>query len=158
MKAWFLAFSLLITEVFAQDAFEAKSDKATLDAKNGIHCLTGNVRAKFNDKVFEADTIVIYMSRSNNKPTRIIAKGEVKYTDGANTVRARMCESDMKTVTFLQNVTIEGKEYGELKADRLVYEILSKKIRIFSQHRVKLVLSEKVENKIKQAMLRKKKK
>ena len=156
--AYFLALPLVITGVFADAAFEAKSEKVRLDTKNGVYYLTGHVQVKISNKVFEADKVVIYMEQCNNKPSRIIATGEVKYNDIDNTVKARMCKSDMKTVTFLQDVTIEGKEYGELEADRLVYEISSKKIKIFSHRRVKLVLGEKVENKIKQAVLRKRKK
>lgn len=130
-------------------AFETTADEVQFDTKRNICYLTGNVVAKLSGKTFMADNIVIYMQKFRKKPNKIIAKGNVTYSDGKVLVKAKRCESDITTVTFSENVVIEGKDYGTMKADWVVYQIKTGEVSITSKNRVKCILDARIEKKLK---------
>ena len=136
---------LLSTSV---NAFDLKADEAQFDTKRKVHYLIGNVIANLNGKTFMADMIVIHMKENGAEAKKVIATGNVSYSDGKILVTAKKCESDMLSVTFQKDVVIKGNDYGTLKADRVVYQIKTGIVNITSKNRVKFVLDGNVEKKL----------
>ena len=95
-----------------------------------------------------ADMIVIHMKENGTEAKKVIATGNVSYSDGKILVTAKKCESDMLSVTFQKDVVIKGNDYGTLKADRVVYQIKTGIVNITSKNRVKFVLDGNVEKKL----------
>lgn len=146
MKAIYLV--IIAISAISASAFDMSADEAQFDTKRKVYSLVGNVKAKLNGKTFMADKIIIYMKKNGRDAKRVIATGNVNYSDDKISVTAKNCESDMFSVTFLQDVVIEGKEYGILNADRIVYQIKTGGVNITSKNRVKFVLDSSIETKL----------
>ena len=127
-------------------SLETSADDVQIDTKNGVCNLSGSVVTKINDKTFKADKITIYLK--DNKPCKIIANGNVRYSDKKVEVISQTCVSDMKYIRFVGKVIIEGKRYGKINADKLSYDISSGKVQIVAKKRVKFVLDRQIEKKI----------
>ncbi len=140
-------FVIAISSISAS-AFDMRADEAQFDTKRKVYHLAGNVTAKLNGKTFIADKIVIYMNENGKDAKRVIATGNVCYRDKKISVTAKSCESNMFLVTFLKDVVIEGKDYGILKADRIVYQFKSGIVNITSKNRVKFILDNGIESKL----------
>ena len=95
-----------------------------------------------------ADKVVIYMKNNLKKPNKIIAIGNVTYSDDRLKVKAKNCECDMVTVTFRKDVIIEGEDYGVMKADQVVYKIKTGTVNVAAKNRVKFILDSAVERKL----------
>lgn len=142
---FFVAISVISAKL---NAFETQADEVQFDTKKHICHLTGNVIAKINGKTFMADKVVIYMKNNLKKPNKVIAIGNVTYSDDRLKVKAKNCECDMATVTFRKDVIIEGEDYGVMKADRIVYQIKTGIVNITAKKRVKFVLDSVIERKL----------
>ncbi len=146
MKAIYLV--IIAISAISASAFDMSADEAQFDTKRKVYSLVGNVKAKLNGKTFMADKIIIYMKKNGRDAKRVIATGNVNYSDDKISVTAKNCESDMFSVTFLKDVVIEGKKYGILNADRIVYQIKTGVVNITSKNRVKFVLDSSIETKL----------
>ena len=142
---WF--FIIAIFAVSAS-AFDMSADEAQFDTKQKVYRLIGNVVVKLNGKTFMADSIVIYMKDNGRDAKKVIATGNVNYSDEKISVTAKSCESNMFSVTFLKDVVIEGRDYGILKAEKVVYQIKTGIVNITSKNRVKFILDSGIETKV----------
>ncbi len=132
-------------------AFETSADDIEFDTQNGICILSGNAVLKNNDNIFKADKITIYKKDSDKLPTKIIAFGNVSYSDGRNSVTSQKCIGNVDSIVFSQNVIVEGVDFGKIEADKAIYSIKAKKIDLTSKKKVKLTLDKFIEEKLKKS-------
>ena len=142
----FPIFIIAISNCFA---FETTADEVEIDTKAGICILSGNAIAKYDEKIFKADKIIVYKKNSEKLPTKITASGHVSYSDGKNTISSQKCEGDKDSIIFSQDVIIEGADFGRIEADKATYNFKTKKIDLTSEKKVKLTLNKDIESKLK---------
>ncbi|MBQ9335279.1 MAG: hypothetical protein IJS10_01900 [Alphaproteobacteria bacterium] len=150
----FIVYILAIGCAGAETNFETTADEVEIDTKRGVYYLTGHVKVTIRNRTFKAQKVIIKMN--GKMPKEVFATGSVIYTDEQNKVMANRCYSDMNKVKFSQNVSIIRKEFGRIAADYITYNISTKKICIYSENRVRLVLDKRIEDKINQHEIRNK--
>lgn len=145
-----LVFFLLFfpSNCFATETLETTADEVQIDTKLGTCTLSGNAVAKYDNKIFKADKIVVFKEESEKAPSQIVATGKVLYIDGKNSITSANCECNMISVIFSNGVTINGPDFGKLEADKAIYNIKTKKVDLISSKKVKLTLCQNVESKI----------
>ena len=126
-------------------SFETTADEMVIDQEKHIYTLKGKAIATWDDKVFEADTIIIHKKEEEKIPTKITATNNVLYKEEGLRVTSKYCESDMRFVIFTNNVILEGVEFGVINADNVVYDIKTKKVDITATKKVQLLLSKEQE-------------
>ena len=136
---YYIVTAILLLLSASVNAFDVKADEAQFDTKKKV-CLNG--------KTFMADKIVIHMEENGREAKKVVATGNVHYTDEKISVTAKRCESNMLSVTFSKDVVVEGNDYGILKADRIVYQIKTGMVNITSKNRVKFMLNSCIEKKL----------
>ena len=139
-----MTFVIAISNCFA---FETTADDVEIDTKEGVCVLSGNAVVKYDNKVFKADKITIYKKDSEKLPNKIIASGNVSYSDDKYSVTSQKCKGDANYVEFFQDVVIQNKDLGKIEADKARYDVKTKKIDLTSKKKVKLTLDKVVESK-----------
>ncbi len=145
---YYIVTAILLLLSASVNAFDVKADEAQFDTKKKVCHLVGNVIAKLNGKTFMADKIVIHMEKNGREAKKVVATGNVHYSDEKISVTAKRCESNMLSVTFSKDVVVEGNDYGILKADRIVYQLKTGMVNITSKNRVKFMLDSCIEKKL----------
>ncbi|MDR2459115.1 MAG: hypothetical protein LBD43_03415 [Holosporales bacterium] len=125
--------------IYCADAFETSADEVSIDTKRGVQTLTGNVVVIYGSRIFRASKIVIWQDGRSIR--EIVATGDVSLQDEETIITATTCRYDADLVIFSGSVIVQNSEIGTAKADKVTYNLATKKIDFTAGSKVELVLS-----------------
>lgn len=144
MKYIFLviAFVICVINIAKCDQINTEADEVQIE--NGSYILSGNAKVTEGEKTFTADKI---KTIPDGETQKIIATGNVQYTEPNITITSNQCISKNDIIEFSGNAILNKKDLGESKSDKIIYNTKDKKVRIEmngdSIEKVKLNLNEK---------------
>lgn len=132
-----------------QISMDLSSDNVVMDTKNHECLLEGNAEVTCSigiDKYdFKANKIIVFYNKKEfTKPKNIKAYGKVVFSYGDIKISSKTCIYDMEKVFFENNVVIINKKLGTINADKVVYNMKTKKIDILSDHKVKVIINKNI--------------
>jgi lipopolysaccharide export system protein LptA len=151
---YILLFLLLF--ISSSYAFETTSDEISFDLNSQTCVLNGNSEIKFGqtDKnTFKANQIKIeYQDKSMKKPKMVKAEGNIHFYNKDISITSDSCSFDMICIEFHENVVIKNAEFGEIIADRAIYNIETKRIAMTAKKKVKMKVCDKKTRKLKEKL------
>ncbi len=116
------ALSILILFFSLSQAQPITGEAKTLEFKDNRIIYTGNVKLVRGPSVLKADRVVIHLTEKG-KPVKIVATGNVRYSEPGRKATSRYAEYDLiQEVIILKGEAHVEENNSILEADEIVYD------------------------------------
>ncbi len=120
MKFRVLLLSLLLFTLSYAQPIAGEAQKLEFQKDKIIY--TGNVKLVRGESVLKADKVIVFLNEKG-KPTKIVAVGQVRFSEPKRKARADYAEYDLsKEVIILRGSARVEEEKNILEAEEIVYD------------------------------------